>query len=70
MFKEREEVECSKGKPCLTKMMTLPLACVASGEKMLDREWVQSDHKAENPGIGKEEDKLSLDFWTHIRSTG
>ena len=64
---EREEVESSeKDKPCLTKMMTPPLACVASGERMPGREWVQSDCRA---GIRKEEDELKLDFWIQIRST-
>ena len=68
---EREEVESSKkDKPCRTKMMTPPLACVASRERMPDREWVQSDRRAENPGIRKEEDKLRLDSWIQIRSTG
>ena len=43
-------MKCSeKDRPCLTKMMTLPLACVASGERMPDREWVQSERRAENP---------------------
>ena len=59
-----------KDKPCLTKMMTPPLACVATGEKMPDREWVRSERKAENPGIRKEEDELRLDSWIQIRSTG
>ena len=59
-----------KDKPCLTKVMTPPLACVASGERMSDREWVQSQRRAENPGIRKEEDELRLDSWTQIRSTG
>ena len=35
-IKQREEVESSKDRPCLTKMMTLPLACEASGERMPD----------------------------------
>ena len=48
-------------------MMTPLLACVASGEKMSDREWVQSERRAE---IRKEEDKLKLDSWIQIRSTG
>ena len=65
------EVESSKkDKPCLTKMMTSPLACVASGERMPDREWVRSDRRAENPGIWKEEDELRLDSWIQIRSMG
>ena len=60
-----------KDRPCLTKMMTPPpLACVASGERMPDREWVRSEHRAENPGIRKEEDGLRLDSWMQIRSTG
>ena len=68
---EREEVESSeKDRPCLTKMMTTPLACVASGERMPDREWVRSERRAENPGIRKEEDELRLDTCIQIRSTG
>ena len=65
------ELESSeKDKPCLTKMMTPPLVCVALGERMPDREWVPSDRRAENPGIRKEEDELRLDSWMQIRSTG
>ena len=61
--KEREEVESSKkDKPCQTKMMTPPLACVVSGERMPDWEWVRSDCR--------EEDELRLDIWLQIRSTG
>ena len=68
---EREEVESSeKDKLCLTKMMTPPLASVTSVEKIPDRKWVPSDRRAENPGIRKEEDKLRLDSWIQIRSTG
>ena len=59
-----------KDKPCLTKMTTPPLACVASGKKMPDLEWMRSEHRAENPGIRKEEDELRLDSWMQIRSTG
>ena len=56
--REREEVESSeKDMPCLTKMMTPPLACVASGERMPDREWVRSESRVENQGIRKEEDE-------------
>ena len=51
-------------------MMTPPIACVASGKKMPDREWVQSDRRTENPGIRKEEDELKLDYWIQIWSTG
>ena len=51
-------------------MMALLLACVASQERMADWEWVQSDHRVENPGILKEEDELRLDSWMQIRSTG
>ena len=59
--KRRKKVESSeKDKPCLTNMMTLPLACVTSRDKMPDREWVRSNRKAKNPGIRKEEDKLRL----------
>ena len=50
-------------------MMTPPLACVASRERMPDREWVQSERKAENTGIRKEEDELRLDSWIQIRLT-
>ena len=52
------------------KMTTLPLAYVASGETMPDREWVRSERRAENPGILKEEEELRLDSWMQIRSTG
>ena len=51
-------------------MMTPPLASATSVEKIPDREWVPWDHRAENPGIWKEEDKLRLDSWIYIRSTG
>ena len=48
------EAESSeKDKPCLTKMMTQSLACVASRERMLDREWVRSERRAENPERGR-----------------
>ena len=36
---------------------------------MPDREWVQSERRAENPEIWKEEDELRLDSWIQIRST-
>ena len=49
------------------KMIAQSLACVASGERMPDWEWVQSEHRAENPGIRKEEDELRLDSWMQIR---
>ena len=49
-------------------MMKPLLACVVSGERMLDREWVQSDRRAENPGIRKDENELRLDFCIQIRS--
>ena len=42
--------------------MTPPLACVASGEKMSDRDWVGSERRAENPGIWKEEHELWIGF--------
>ena len=58
-----------RDRPCLTKMITPPLACVASGERIPDREWVQLERRAENPGIWKEEDELRLDSWIQIRST-
>ena len=51
-------------------MTTPPLACGSSEERMPDREWVRSDHRAENPGIQKEEDQLRLDSWIQTRSTG
>ena len=51
-------------------MMTPPLASVTSVEKISDREWLQSDRRAEVPGIRKEEDKLRLDFGIQKRSTG
>ena len=44
--------------------------CVASLKRMQDREWVQSDRRAKNPGIWKEEDELGLDSWIQIRSIG
>ena len=59
-----------KDRPCLTKIITSPLACVASGERMPDREFVRSERRAENLGIRKEEDELRLDSWVQIRSTG
>ena len=52
------------------KMIAPPLACVASGERVPDREWVRSDRRAENPGIQKGEDELRLDSWIQIRSAG
>ena len=42
-----------KDRPCLTKMTTSPLACVASKERMPDREWVRSERRAENPERGR-----------------
>ena len=42
-------------------MATPSLACVALEERMPDREWVQSERRAENPGIQKEEEELRLD---------
>ena len=45
-----------------------PLACVTSGERMPDREWVQSDRKAENPEIQKEEEESRSDSWIQISS--
>ena len=50
-------------------MMTPLLVCVASGERMPNREWVGSERRAENPAIRKEEDELRLDSWMQIRST-
>ena len=43
------------------KMTMPPLACVVSQERMPDQEWVQSECRAENPGIRKEEEELRLD---------
>ena len=57
-IERRDEVESSENdRPCLTKIMTPTLVCVASGERMPDREWVRSELRAENPGIRKEEDE-------------
>ena len=67
---EREEVESSKkGLPCLMKMMTPPLACLASVKKIPDREWVPPDRRSENPRIRREENKFRLDSWIQTRST-
>ena len=52
------------------KITTPPLACVVSGERMPDREWVRSQRRAENPGIRKGEDESRLDTWMQIKSTG
>ena len=35
------------------KMTTPPLACVVLEERMPDREWVQSERRAENPERGR-----------------
>ena len=51
-------------------MMTPPLACVSSGKRIPEREWVRSDRRAENPVIRKEEDELRLDSWIQIKLTG
>ena len=59
-----------KDRPCLTKVMMPPLTCVALRERMPDREWVQSERRAENQGIQKKKDELGLDSWIQIRSTG
>ena len=59
---ERDEVESSeRDRPCLTKMTPPLLACMVSEERMPDWEWVQSECRAENPGIQKEEEELRLD---------
>ena len=51
---EREEVESSeKDRPCMTKMTTPPPVCVASEERMPDRQWVRSESRAENPERGR-----------------
>ena len=56
------EVESSeKDRPCLTKMTMPPLVCMVSEERVPDREWVQSERRAENPEIWKEEEELRLD---------
>ena len=68
---KREEVESlEEEKPCLTQIMTLPLACIALRERMPNQECVQSERRGENPEIRKEEDELRLDSWMQIRSTG
>ena len=42
IIRAREEVESlEKDKPCLT----MPLACVALGERMPHREWMRSDRR-------------------------
>ena len=51
-------------------MMTPSLARGPSGERMPDREWVQSDRRAENSRIHKEEDELRLNSWIQLWSTG
>ena len=43
------------------------LASVTSVGKIPDREWVQSNRRAENLGIRKEEDQLRLDSCIKIR---
>ena len=42
-------------------IVTPPLACVVSRERMPDQ-WVRSDRRVENPGIRKEEDELKIRF--------
>ena len=37
---------------------------------MPDREWVQSERRAENPEIWKEENELRLDSRIQLKSTG
>ena len=69
-IKQREVESSKKAKSCLTKMMTPPLPCVASRERMPDQEWVQSERRTENPGIQKKEHELRMDSWIQIRSTG
>ena len=55
-------VESSENdRPCLTKMTMPSLACMASEERIPDREWVRSERRTENPGIQKEEEELRLD---------
>ena len=51
----------------MMNMMMLLLVSVPSVEKIPDQEWLQSDRRAENPGIWKEEDKLRFDSWIQIR---
>ena len=41
------------------KMMKSPLVCMTSAERMSDHEWMQSDFKAENTGILKEDNELT-----------
>ena len=70
-IKRREQVESSeKDRPCLMKVTMVPLACMASGERMPDREWVRSERRAENPGIRKEQNELRLDSWMQMWLTG
>ena len=52
------------------KMTTPPLVCMVSEEKMPDREWVRSEHRAETPGIWKEEEELRLDSCMQIKLAG
>ena len=59
--RERGVENSEKDKLCLLEMMTPSLACVASGGRMPDREWVRSERRAENSGIWKEENELRLD---------
>ena len=67
---EREEVESfEKDRPCLTKMMTPPLTCVAFGERMPDWNWARSERRAGDSGIRKEKEQLRLNSWIQIRST-
>ena len=57
-------------KSFLTKMITPLLESVTLVEKITDRKWLQSDLRAEDSGIQKEEDKLRIDSRIQIRSTG
>ena len=57
-----EEVESSENKPCLTKMMTLPLAWMAPGERIPDREWVRLRWQSKESRDAEKEDELRLDF--------
>ena len=49
------------------KMMTPPLACGSSGERMQDREEYDQIAVENIQESGKRKDELRLDSWTQIR---
>ena len=53
----------------MMKTMTLLLVCKLADEKEPDRERMQSDCRAEYPGILKDEKELRSDSWIQVRST-